>query len=1039
MIGKDGLENQKEINKELSATDKAILEAGRKAAQLTEESRSLTEELKDQLGIRSKNSEDEKTLLSLSRSVTKSAQENKVALRESGDITKQLTKDEKTLESVKREQLILERTIGDQVGVNGKSATENASKIGGAVQAQQSQLSKIDELKSQIASQDGKATNDQLKQLANAEKALGHIENEIKGHLDIASAETQRLALSNGLVSQAGKNLKETQKQEEAQKRINKSMGVTGGLVAGLNAVAGKFAGAFGLKEVEAEMRKVAAATEDAEGKVNRLKTLGAGLKVAFDKLGETLTDPSVIFGALMKGFTAVEKEQQNFRRLTGQNADAFRGINDSLTTTSEYLAGMVTLTKELGVNANVAFSPETVTTVAELTANMGMAGKEAANLAALSKVSGTNLQDNLKATEGQFQNFVKTNKTALNFGQVLSGVANASDSVKLSLGGSQEAIGEAVMEAQKLGLTLDQVDKIAGNLLNFQSSIEAEMEAELLTGQAINLEKARELALNNDLAGVAKEIGNNAGVLKAFASGNRLAQEATAKAAGMTREEMSKMILQQKIQEGLTTEQAAAAADISLEEAQRLTTQQQITKAIEKMTQALAPVIGFFASLLSNSMVLYTVIAALATVYATKLVVAISNTLTMLGLQTAAQEKDNASKVRGTLATIRDTIATKASAAAKYIWNGVTSAGTAIQNSSIFAFLKKGVVLVATTAYTIASKTAQTAWNIATGAGNLIMAAGNALMNTQIGRYIALNAQKLIDVVRTYASAGATTAQAAANTGLAASQTAVGTTGAAAGGGMAAAGAGLGAFGAAAAPAIPVILAIGAALLMASPAIYAFSFVIEALGNVIIGVLSAVPPIITAIANGFVTMMGAITFEKVALLPLLGLGFIALAAGVVAMAVATPFIPIAALGLWLLSYALEPLGESIAKLAPNLAILSSGLVSLAGVAPTLFAVGAGLGAISAGLASMAVTGFLALPTIMALTALGAVAEGLGSIFGGGEEDGGGGGAETSKSSMAGVEAKLDKLISIVEAGGDVFIDGSKVGKTISLASSKMG
>ena len=307
--------------------------------------------------------------------------------------------------------------------------------------------------------------------------------------------------------------------------------------------------------------------------------------------------------------------------------------------------------------------------------------------------------------------------------------------------------------------------------------------------------------------------------------------------------------------------------------------------------------------------------------------------------------------------------------------------------------------------------------------------------MNTQIGRYIALGAAKLIDTIRTWAGVGATFAQAGANATLSSSQTILGTTGAAAGGGMAAAGQGLRAFGIAAAPAIPIILAIGAALLMASPAIYAFSFVIEALGNVIIGVLQSVPPIITAIANGFVTMMGAITFEKVALLPLLGLGFVALAAGIVAMAVATPFIPIAAFGLWLLSYALETLGASIAKLAPNLVALSSGLVSLAGIAPTLFAVGAGLGAISLGLASMALTGLLALPVIGALTALGAV--GGGSMFGGSEESGG----ESSggSSTMAGVEAKLDKLISIVEAGGDVFIDGNKVGKTIQLSSSKMG
>tara|TARA_R110000772_G_scaffold252848_2_gene368356 strand:+ start:240 stop:3347 length:3108 start_codon:yes stop_codon:yes gene_type:complete len=1035
MIGKDGLENQKKINEELSATDKAILEAGRKAAQLTEESRSLTAELKDQLGIRSKNSEDEKTLLSLSRQITKSAQENKVALRESSDITKQLKTDRKTLAAVGREQLILERTIGDQVDENGKTAKENAAKIAEINNSRNSAQQNIFKTLEKISTASGDELSQLLVKNKNQQTYLEGLDKGLQKQLSTASAETQRLALANGLVIAAGKNVDEGVKQEEAQNKINKSMGVAGGLVAGLNAVAGKFAGAFGLKEVEAEMRKVAAATVDAEGKVNRLKTLGAGLKVAFKNFGDTLTDPSVIFGALMKGFTAVEKEQQNFRRLTGQSADAFRGINGSLTTTSEYLAGMVTLTKELGVNANVVFSPENVTTVAELTANMGMAGKEAANLAALSKVSGTNLQGNLKSTEGQFQNFVKTNKVALNFGQVLSGVANASDSVKLSLGGSQEKIGEAVMEAQKLGLTLNQVDKIADSLLNFQSSIEAEMEAELLTGQAINLEKARELALNNDLAGVAKEIGNNQAVLAAFSSGNRKAQEATAKAMGMTREEMSGMILQQKLQGNLSIEQAAAAAGISVEEAQRLTTQQQITKSIEKMTQALAPVIGFFASLLSNSMVLYTVIAALATVYATKLVVSISNTLTMLGLQTAAQEKDNATKIRGTLVTIKDTVVKYASIAATAAWNVITSIGTAIQNSSVLSFIKKGAILVATTAYKYASIAAQVTWNAIVGAGNLIMAAGNMLMNTQIGRYIALNAQKLIDTIRTWAGVGATFAQAGANATLSTSQTVLGTTGAAAGGGMAAAGAGLNAFGIAAAPAIPIILAIGAALLMASPAIYAFSFVIEALGNVIVGVLQAIPPIITAIANGFVTMMGAITFEKVALLPLLGLGFVALAAGVVAMAVATPFIPIAAFGLWLLSYALDPLGESIAKLAPNLVALSSGLVSLAGIAPTLFAVGAGLGAISLGLASMALTGLLALPVIGALTALGAV--GGGSMFGGSEESGG----ESSggSSTMAGVEAKLDKLISIVEAGGDVFIDGNKVGKTIQLSSSKMG
>ena len=927
-----------------------------------------------------------------------------------------------------------------------------------------------------IFSLNGAAFNQTLKSLVEKKKITSEEEALIRAKKSGFEVENKTLEL--------------IAKEAKTRQDVNKAMGVAGGILKGLNEIGGSFAKAFKLDEVATDMEEFADESIRAEGSVSRLAVLGVGLKSAFKNFGDTLTDPSVIFGALMKGFTAVEKEQQNFRRLTGQSADAFRGINGSLTTTSEYLAGMVTLTKELGVNANVVFSPENVTTVAELTANMGMAGKEAANLAALSKVSGTNLQGNLKSTEGQFQNFVKTNKVALNFGQVLSGVANASDSVKLSLGGSQEAIGEAVMEAQKLGLTLDQVDKIADSLLNFQSSIEAEMEAELLTGQAINLEKARELALNNDLAGVAKEIGNNQAVLQAFSSGNRKAQEATAKAMGMTREEMSGMILQQKLSNNLSVEQAAAAAGISVEEAQRLTTQQQITKSIEKMTQALAPVIGFFASLLSNSMVLYTVIGALATVYATKLVVSISNTLTMLGLQTAAQEADNASKIKGTLISIKDTAVKYASIAATAAWNAITFIGTSIQNSSILATIRKGAILVATTAYKYASIAAQVTWNAVVGAGNLIMAAGNALMNIQIGRYIALNAQKLIDTIRTWAGVGATFAQAGANATLSTSQKILGTTGAAAGGGMAAAGVGLGAFGAAAAPAIPIILAIGAALLMASPAIYAFSFVIEALGKVIVGVMSAIPPIITAIADGFVAFLGAITMEKAATLPLVGLGLMALAGGVVALAAVSPFLPFAALSLVAVFGALSLLQgvdleavftpiSNLATLAPQLLMLGGGLMTLAtggillglaspviltaaialtalslpvlilsqsnfgaltndlsilsSLAPGLLLTSGALFALAGGLAAVGVASLLAIPAMAAMSLFG--------VMGGEESSGESSSGESSKEDggMAKINANLEKLIALISAGGDVYIDGAKVGKTIQLSSSKMG
>ena len=216
----------------------------------------------------------------------------------------------------------------------------------------------------------------------------------------------------------------------------------------------------------------------------------------------------------------------------------------------------------------------------------------------------------------------------------------------------------------------------------------------------------------------------------------------------------------------------------------------------------------------------------------------------------------------------------------------------------------------------------------------------------------------------------------------------------------MAAAGAGLGAFGAAAAPAIPVILAIGAALLLASPAIYAFSFVIEALGKIIIGVLAAVPPIVTAIAEGFVMIMGAVTPENVMGLLMLGPALLSASVGMIAFSAAMAVGGIMSFfgggivdqirELSEIGPGVEQAGAGLAAVAGNIAIISGAMGELGGLVTPLYALAGGLMSISGGLAAMALTGLLAMPVIGGLIALAAIApalEGLGSFLGGGDDD----------------------------------------------------
>ena len=64
-----------------------------------------------------------------------------------------------------------------------------------------------------------------------------------------------------------------------------------------------------------------------------------------------------------------------------------------------------------------------------------------------------------------------------------------------------------AAIAAKKLGLELSNVASIADSLLNFEDSISKQMEAEVLLGKELNLEKAREMVFNNDIAGAMQEI----------------------------------------------------------------------------------------------------------------------------------------------------------------------------------------------------------------------------------------------------------------------------------------------------------------------------------------------------------------------------------------------------------------------------------------------------------------------------------------------------------------------------------------------------
>jgi len=147
---------------------------------------------------------------------------------------------------------------------------------------------------------------------------------------------------------------------------------------------------------------------------------------------------------------------------------------------------------------------------------------------------------------------FANENKLLASGAQTLKEIQNTSKLILVNFRGNIPALTNAILEAKKLGLSLDQVNKVAGSLLNFEESISAELEAELLLGKDINLERARLFALNNDIAGVTKEIAAQGITIESFSRMNRIQQEAIAKTLGMQAEELGKALYDAKVIEKL-------------------------------------------------------------------------------------------------------------------------------------------------------------------------------------------------------------------------------------------------------------------------------------------------------------------------------------------------------------------------------------------------------------------------------------------------------------------------------------------------------
>lgn len=367
---------------------------------------------------------------------------------------------------------------------------------------------------------------------------------------------------------------KQKQQAEEIEVARDKSLGISGKLLKTLGGISGL---GDNIKKSQEELNEYAEEYRKTTGEYpSQWQSLGKAVQLTGKSFVKGLLDPAIVLGGVITGLIQTIREVDKAAGDTAKEmnmsyseAVKFRGeLKDAADLSrSQYITSKGLLETNLAINqalgTSVKLTDKNVQAFTELRVTAGLTNEELMGIQALTITNGKSLEENTGEIMAQAKLTGLRRGVLLNEKEVLKGIKDISAATTLTLGKNPKLIAEAVTTAKALGIEMSQIENVTNSLLDFQSSIENELSAELLLGKQLNLETARYAALTGDVATVAAEVAAQLGTSAEFGQMNRVQQEAIAKAVGMNREELAKTLYLQDQLQGLTATQAKEQEDI--------------------------------------------------------------------------------------------------------------------------------------------------------------------------------------------------------------------------------------------------------------------------------------------------------------------------------------------------------------------------------------------------------------------------------------------------------------------------------------------
>ena len=369
----------------------------------------------------------------------------------------------------------------------------------------------------------GKLYSEQNKNIAKTNSKIGKdiikvLKFQQSGNKNLARFSKLRLMSSRLFLRNQNNTTKELVKQYKSQQAQNKISNMQGKDTARLKSAVGEVGSAFG----EVGNMIGSFVTNPITGLIGLMQMAAKDV----DDIGKK-------FGAI-----GVQKFKDDIIDVKNEIAEFGMGMEDVMTSIDTLNAGFgISLDKSIEMSSSVA----------DVAKSLGISAQESATvLGTFTELNGLSVD--------QAENLAKSTALLAEANgvapqQALKDIANSTEVFAKFGNQGAEGLARAAIQARKLGLDLNKVAGSAESMLDFQSSLNAEVEASVMLGRNINLQKARELALTGDLEGFQKEILKQVGGEAEFNKLNILQKKALAKATGLSVTDLTKMVTKQKEQ----------------------------------------------------------------------------------------------------------------------------------------------------------------------------------------------------------------------------------------------------------------------------------------------------------------------------------------------------------------------------------------------------------------------------------------------------------------------------------------------------------